>query len=128
LWLEVCLLLSRAEVADAMQAWADSLGDHAVVTGVMYLGSPDRYRAGLAHLRGDDTTAADLYERAVAAHESMGAVSLLVATKLDWASMLVDAGDLDGARALVDAALEDLGDRPLVRRRQQADAVVARLA
>jgi Tfp pilus assembly protein FimV len=52
----------------------------------------------------------------------------VAATKREWASMLVDAGDLDGARALVDAALEDLGDRPLVRRRQQADAILARLS
>jgi class 3 adenylate cyclase len=128
MWLEVCVLLGRADLADAMQVWADSLPDVAIVTGVMYLGSPYRSRAGLAHLRGDDSIAADLYARAVAANESMGAVSLVAATKLDWASMLVDSGDLDGARALVDAALADLGDRPLVRRRQQADAVLARLS
>lgn len=80
-----------------------------------------------AHLRGDDAAAVEHYRAAVAAHEATGAIPLLAATRLDWASMLVDAGDLDGAATLVHAALDDIGDRRLVRRRRQAEALLAQI-
>ena len=127
LLVEVGILLRRVDRIDDLVRWIEVFGSYPqIFTGVMYLGAAARLRGGVAHLQGDGAEAERCFRTAIEAEEAIGAKPMLAATRLDWADMLLESGDPDGARALVHAVLEDIGDLPLVRQRRRAEATLER--
>ena len=103
-------------------------GHPVLLTGIMYLGSTDRFRGMVARLAGDDDAAEEYFRSAVAYNESVGAVPMAAAARSDWAELCLDRGDLEQAAALARATLEAIGDLPLVRQAGRARAVLDRVA
>jgi tetratricopeptide (TPR) repeat protein len=127
LLVEVGILLRRVDRINDLARWIEALPDYPhIFTGGMYLGATDRLRGGVAHLKGEDAEAESFFRAALDAEAAIDAKPMLAATRLDWADMLLDSGDREGARALAEAALEDIGDLPLLRQRRRAEATLER--
>jgi class 3 adenylate cyclase/tetratricopeptide (TPR) repeat protein len=121
------IALRRVDRATDLARWLNALADDVtVMSGPMYLGSVHRYRGGVAHLSGDDDVAVEHFRTAIEFESRLGAVPMLAAARLEWADMLLDRGDLDGAAELAEQALSDIGELPLVRQRRRAELVLAR--
>jgi hypothetical protein len=123
LLVEAGLCLRRTDRLDDLDRWIHEVGDRHIFTGVMYLGTAQRLQGGLARLRGDQAEAEACFRAAIEASTEIGATPALVATRLDWADMLDASGDREGAQALAEAALADIGSLPLQRQRRRAEAM-----
>ena len=129
MWLEVGWALRRTDRLEEMEAWLGMVAGHPVLlTGVMYLGSTDRFRGLVARLAEDDDAAEEYFRTAVTYGESVGAVPMTAAARSDWAELCLDRGDPDRAASLARATLEAIGDLPLARQRGRAQAVLDRVA
>ncbi|HJR24386.1 MAG TPA: AAA family ATPase [Acidimicrobiales bacterium] len=124
LWAEVTARVRHLPAARALHAvLAGDEGLH-LASGGWYLGAVSRYTGLLAAAlgRADEAEAALL--DAEAAHRTMRSPPWLARTQLDHGDLLVARGDLAGARACAEAALEAIGDRPLEVSRQRAAALL----
>ena len=98
---EAGILLQRVDRIDDLARWLETIGTYPqVFTGVMYLGATARLLGGLAHLRGDNAEAETHFRAAIESQAAIGAKPMLAATRLDWADMLLDSGDREGAAEL----------------------------
>ena len=94
--------------------WRDQLD----FTGITCNGSVARPLGLALATAGRFDEADDAFAQAAAVHERLDAPIELARTRVDWASMLMnrgEPGDLEKARTLLDAALEDLGQAGLDR-------------
>ncbi len=120
LLIETSILVGRTEVpvplAGALERWPLP---H-FYNGAWYFGATARLRGNVAHLAGNDDEAIALYEQAITDHDALGAVPWLAETRLDQAQLCLDRGEPERAAAYARAALDDIGDLPLTRRKNRA--------
>jgi hypothetical protein len=125
LLVETAILLGRtdlgAPLAEALERWPFP---HFYI-GNSYAGATARLRGNVAHLAGNDDEAMALYEQAITDHQTLGAVPWLAETRLDQAQLCLDRGEPERAAAYARAALDDIGDLPLTRRKNRAVELLA---
>jgi tetratricopeptide (TPR) repeat protein len=125
LLVETAILLGRtdlgAPLAEALERWPFP---HFYI-GTSYGGATARLRGNVAHLAGNDDEAMALYEQAITDHQTLGAVPWLAETRLDQAQLCLDRGEPERAAAYARAALDDIGDLPLTRRKNRAVELLA---
>ncbi len=126
---------SRSGTADEIDGFIELLGPYRddfvpIAMGISFWGTVARPLAMLYLARGDVDASVDLYERAIAATASFGAIPWLVEVQLDLADLLVRhcPDERERALALIDEAAAAARRVGLVEQIQRAETLEGRMS
>ena len=128
LWSELAVALGAVDLCRTL---ADSIAHQGGVhfmTGGIYLGAADRIRALLHDALGEHEVADELFALAVEQHEALRSPTWVARTQLDWAESLLRRGEVEPARACLDAASAAIGDLELIDSRLRLADLTERMA
>jgi len=112
-WVEAATLTGDLAACRALYDLLLPYHDIFQVTGGWYAGSTARYLALLATALGHEAEADRWFAQGVEDHTRVGTPPWLARTRVDWAEYLLRRGEVEGARELALAALDEVGDLEL---------------
>ena len=106
LWGDLAARLGDRRSASLLLTRLEPVRDHIVTEALGVYGVASRCVGSLAGVLGRYAEADAHFGHALATHERIGAASLVARTRVDWGSMLIDAGRPEDARAQLVAGIE----------------------